>query len=161
MKAVLVLALAAIALGSGDAIATAAEKMVGKYPYSSGGGDDNGPTYGGSYAGCDDTKVLGFDCTGLTKYSVFQGTGKSIPHPPQAQYDSTLGKKVKIADIQRGDILYYGTGGSTSAVYHGVIYIGNNSMVEAQGHDDYCKGIPMRLTSLRKNNLCPYGNRFW
>ena len=74
----------------GSKIASAAKSQVGKWPYSWGGGNNNGATVGikqGISPYCDDRHVKGFDCSGLAKYSVYQGTGVSLPHNAQQQYN--------------------------------------------------------------------------
>lgn len=56
---------------TGPGIVAAAEKMKGK-PYVWGGGNIHGPTNGG------------FDCSGLTQYSVYQAEKKEIRASPSS-----------------------------------------------------------------------------
>ena len=66
----------------------------------------------------------GFDCSGLTAWSWGQA-GVSLPHYSGAQMaDST---PVPISDLQPGDLLFYGPGGSE----HVAMYAGGGSMIEA------------------------------
>ena len=56
--------------GSGAKIVSAARSMVGKWPYSWGGGNNSGATVGIKQdikPYCDDRKIKGFDCSGLAK----------------------------------------------------------------------------------------------
>jgi cell wall-associated NlpC family hydrolase len=66
----------------------------------------------------------GFDCSGLTAWSWGQ-VGVGLPHYSGAQMaDST---PVPISDLQPGDLLFYGPGGSE----HVAMYIGPGEMIEA------------------------------
>jgi peptidoglycan DL-endopeptidase CwlO len=66
----------------------------------------------------------GFDCSGLTAWSWGQ-VGVSLPHYSGAQMsDST---PVPISDLQPGDLLFYGPGGSE----HVAMYVGPGEMIEA------------------------------
>ncbi len=66
----------------------------------------------------------GFDCSGLTAWSWGQ-VGVGLPHFSGAQMgDST---PVPISDLQPGDLLFYGPGGST----HVAMYVGPGTMIEA------------------------------
>jgi peptidoglycan DL-endopeptidase CwlO len=66
----------------------------------------------------------GFDCSGLTAWSWGQ-VGVGLPHFSGAQMaDST---PVPVSDLQPGDLLFYGPGGST----HVAMYVGPGEMIEA------------------------------
>jgi peptidoglycan DL-endopeptidase CwlO len=66
----------------------------------------------------------GFDCSGLTAWSWGQ-VGVGLPHYSGAQMaDST---PVPISDLQPGDLLFYGPGGSE----HVAMYVGPGTMIEA------------------------------
>lgn len=150
-----------IASNGANEIAYAAQSMVGKYPYSWGGGNDNGPTNGivqsiDPY--CDDRGVVGFDCSGLAKYAIYQGTGTSLPHDAQAQYDWAP-IKIPLEGKQAGDLVFFGY--STSSIYHVAIYVGNNMIVEANGHNPDCSGKLVRMVGLYEYNLLPIVARYW
>jgi len=158
--AVLVLAATAAKVNGGDGIASAASSMVGKYPYSWGGGNDNGATYGTKQTVspyCDDRNVIGFDCSGLSKFAVHQGTGKSLAHGASSQYNS-CSNYVSTSSLQAGDLVFFG---STSNIHHVAIYVGSGQMVEASGHNPDCSGIPVRKVSLRTSQLLDKGCRYW
>jgi len=145
---------------TGNSIASAAQSVVGVYPYSWGGGNTNGATFGvkqqfSPY--CDDSRVMGFDCSGLSMFCVFQGCGISLVHSSKVQYENCP-MKVPIADLEVGDLVFYGR--STSSITHVAIYVGNNQMVEASGHNPDCSGVPVRQTALRKGSLIPDGCRY-
>jgi cell wall-associated NlpC family hydrolase len=66
----------------------------------------------------------GFDCSGLTAWSWGQ-VGVGLPHYSGAQMaDST---PVPLNDLQPGDLLFYGPGGSE----HVAMYVGPGEMIEA------------------------------
>jgi peptidoglycan DL-endopeptidase CwlO len=79
----------------------------------------------------------GFDCSGLTAWSWGQ-VGVGLPHFSGAQMsDST---PVPLGDLQPGDLLFYGPGGSE----HVAMYVGPGEMIEAPE-----TGESVHLTSLR------------
>jgi peptidoglycan DL-endopeptidase CwlO len=79
----------------------------------------------------------GFDCSGLTAWSWGQ-VGVGLPHYSGAQMaDST---PVPISDLQPGDLLFYGPGGSQ----HVAMYVGPGEMIEAP-----YTGASVWLTGLR------------
>ena len=79
----------------------------------------------------------GFDCSGLTAWSWGQ-VGVGLPHYSGAQMaDST---PVPVSDLQPGDLLFYGPGGSE----HVAMYVGGGQMIEAP-----YTGASVWLTGLR------------
>jgi len=166
MRTLIALALVALVVVSaqsngGSAIVSAAKSQVGKWPYSWAGGDNHGATYGVKQSCspyCDDRKVKGFDCSGLSKYSVYQGVGVSLAHHAQTQYDNCK-NKVASSDRQPGDLVFFGS--SSSSIHHVAIYIGDNQMIEAPGHDSHCHGIKVRQSALRTKDLVSKVCRMW
>ncbi|MDI3315031.1 MAG: NlpC/P60 family peptidoglycan endopeptidase RipA [Mycobacterium sp.] len=113
-------------------------------PYSWGGGNAAGPSRGiGS--GAD---TVGFDCSGLILYS-FAGVGIKLPHYSGDQYK--LGRKIPSAQMRRGDVIFYGPGGSQ----HVTLYLGNNQMLEA-----FDTGVPVRVAPVRTSGMTPYVVRY-
>jgi cell wall-associated NlpC family hydrolase len=95
----------------GEGAVQAAESQVG-VPYRWGGESPRG------------SADPGFDCSGLTAWSWGQ-VGVGLPHYSGAQMgDST---PVPLSDLQPGDLLFYGAGGSE----HVAMYVGPGTMVEA------------------------------
>jgi cell wall-associated NlpC family hydrolase len=115
----------------------AARKYLGTI-YAWGGGSLSGPSAGW---GIDDG-VVGFDCSGLTRYAYAQA-GIAIPRNSTAQY---LGlPKVSRSDLQRGDLVFWATDTSSpSTIHHVAIYLGNGSILEAPE-----SGEVIRVTSMR------------
>jgi cell wall-associated NlpC family hydrolase len=66
----------------------------------------------------------GFDCSGLTAWSWGQ-VGVGLPHYSGAQMADSA--PVPVSDLQPGDLLFYGPGGSE----HVAMYVGPGTMIEA------------------------------
>jgi peptidoglycan DL-endopeptidase RipA len=113
-------------------------------PYSWGGGNAAGPSKGiDSGAG-----TVGFDCSGLVLYS-FAGVGIKLPHYSGSQYN--LGRKIPSSQMRRGDVIFYGPGGSQ----HVTIYLGNGQMLEAPD-----VGLKVRVAPVRTSGMTPYVVRY-
>jgi cell wall-associated NlpC family hydrolase len=112
---------------SSGAVATAiasAEQWIGTM-YAWGGGALDGPSEGWGI----DEGVVGFDCSGLTRYAYAQA-GITIPRNASAQYMAL--PKVSGADLQPGDLVFYAFDTSDpSSIHHVTIYLGNGQMIEA------------------------------
>jgi len=123
-----------------EAVIARAESVIGT-PYVWGGGDNNGPTGGLRDGGIADSfgdyGRSGFDCSGLTKYA-FAAAGLDLPHYSGAQYQ--MGNKVSRDNLQRGDLIFYGVGGSQ----HVAIYLGNDKMIEAPQSGQNVQVSPVR-----------------
>jgi cell wall-associated NlpC family hydrolase len=105
----------------GSTAANAALSQVG-VPYSWGGGNSSGPSYGfGTGA-----HTKGFDCSGLTLYAWAQA-GVYLYHNAQSQYDSI--RHVSLSQLQPGDLVFYG--GSSGSIDHVAIYVGGGTVVHA------------------------------
>jgi cell wall-associated NlpC family hydrolase len=108
----------------------AASSQLG-VPYSWGGGNFTGPTLGVAQG----AGTVGFDCSGLVLYAVYQASGGVIklPHLADTQVvDATRlgGRQVPIADMQPGDLIAFRYPGAPT--YHHIgIYLGNNQMLNA------------------------------
>jgi peptidoglycan DL-endopeptidase RipB len=112
-------------------------------PYSWGGGLPNGPS-----AGVDsDAGKVGFDCSGLTRFA-FAGVGVLIPKYSGDQYDT--GRKVPVSQAKRGDLLFWGPGGSQ----HVALYLGGGQMLEASG-----SAGKVTVSPVRRGGLQPYAAR--
>ena len=88
-------------------------------PYLWGGGNAAGPTRGTGL----DANTVGFDASGLMVYS-FAGVGIKLPRTSAQQY--LVGRKIAPAEARRGDLIFYGPGGSQSDA----MYIGNGQKLE-------------------------------
>jgi cell wall-associated NlpC family hydrolase len=104
-------------------------------PYSWGGGNANGPSYGicCSPSGKSGTNIKGFDCSGLTVYAYAQA-GIQLPRTAAAQagtgrrIPATLGPGA----LRPGDLVFYAYApGRDSTIHHVGIYLGNGQMINA------------------------------
>ena len=89
--------------------------------------------YGGSTPG-------GFDCSGLVMWS-FAKAGISLPRTAAAQ--SAMGRTIRLADVQPGDLLFY-----YSPIDHVVMATGNGMVVEASEPGVPVHQVPLYTTGL-------------
>lgn len=92
-----------------DRAAGHAAKMIGR-PYKFGGA----------------APAAGFDCSGLVQYG-YRQAGVSLPHNTDQQ--RSLGRPVKVADLRRGDLLFFHQEGKKYG--HVGIYLGRGMFVHA------------------------------
>lgn len=121
-----------------ESVIARAESMIGT-PYVWGGGDANGPT-----TGVNGGSVSGFDCSGLVLYA-FAGAGIALPHYTGYQYQR--GTHVPASEAQRGDLLFWGPGGSQ----HVAIYLGDGMMIEAPQAGQNVTVAPVRWSGMAPN----------
>jgi cell wall-associated NlpC family hydrolase len=96
------------AASAADRAADLAARMVGK-PYKYGGASPSG-----------------FDCSGLVYYS-FKQAGVALPHNATRQRSAS--RLVKVADLRRGDLLFFDQEGKKHG--HVGIYLGERRFVHA------------------------------
>jgi cell wall-associated NlpC family hydrolase len=102
----------------------AALQAVGT-PYAWGGGTLTGPGVGFGI----DAGVVGFDCSGLTRFAYAQAD-VGVARNSRAQY-ATL-PKVARADLRPGDLVFWATDvTSPSTIHHVALYLGSGHIVEA------------------------------
>ena len=106
-------------------------------PYSWGGGAINGPSEGVDH----DAGMVGYDCSGFTRYA-FAGVGVQIPKYSGDQY--TAGRHVPPSQAKRGDLIFWGPGGSQ----HVAIYLGNGQMLEASSAAGQVTVSPVRTAGM-------------
>ena len=87
----------------------------------------------------------GFDCSGLVMWAYAQ-VGISLPHYSGAQFADTT--HISMADIEPGDLLFYGPGGDD----HVAMYVGGGSMIEAP-----YTGASVWITGVRTDGLAGIG----
>ena len=101
--------------GRGQALVNSAKKYLG-VPYVWGG-----------------TSPRGFDCSGLVQY-VCRQNGISVPRVAASQRNA--GRYVSRANLQPGDLVFFGNGGR---ITHVGIYVGNGNMIHAPQTGDVVK----------------------
>lgn len=108
-------------------------------PYAWGGGSLTGPTRGQcspQNGAPNDCNVVGFDCSGLTRYA-FAQVNITIPRTAAMQWQATKAKTVvprggDLAAAQPGDLVFFkGAFGSLDSPEHVGIYIGDGQMINA------------------------------
>ncbi len=92
-----------------DSAASHAAEMLGR-PYHFGGAAPS----------------TGFDCSGLVRYS-YRQAGVSLPHNTDKQRQAS--RRVRLADLRRGDLLFFDLEGKKSS--HVGIYVGHGKFVHA------------------------------
>ena len=107
-------------------------------PYSWGGGTPSGPSTGVDSG----ANIVGYDCSGFTRFA-FAGVGVLIPKYSGDQYDT--GRKVPQSQAKRGDLLFWGPGGSQ----HVAIFLGGGKMLEASGSAGKVTVSPLRTSGLQ------------
>lgn len=149
---------AAVAKATGAAAGGGVQTVISRalsqigVTYAWGGGNGGGPTKGIRDGGVADdfrdyTKT-GFDCSGLMIYA-FKAAGIGLPHYSGYQYNK--GRKVPIAQMQPGDMLFWADGGT---IHHVALYIGDGKMVEAP-----YSGAKVKISPVRYQGLMPYATR--
>jgi peptidoglycan DL-endopeptidase RipB len=112
-------------------------------PYSWGGGTPNGPSKGIDSG----ANIVGFDCSGLVRYS-FAGVGVLLPRFSGDQYNA--GRHIPPSQAKRGDLIFYGPNGGQ----HVTIYLGNGQMLEASG-----SAGKVTVSPVRKSGMTPFLTR--
>ncbi len=92
-------------------------------PYQLGG---NGPAY---------------DCSGIT-YAAWRSQGVTLPRSSRTQYAAVA--HVPLSQMRPGDLVFYGTNRSPSAIYHVAMYIGNGMVAEATAPGEPVPGAAVR-----------------
>lgn len=96
-------------------------------PYSWGGGTIDGPSLGirdgGAADAAGDYNKVGFDCSALARYLIYQSSGVEIPRVSGDQY----GAGQLVGEPEVGDLAY-----PTDPSKHVQIYVGDGMVVEAQ-----------------------------
>ncbi|MBS1862885.1 MAG: C40 family peptidase [Actinobacteria bacterium] len=140
----------------GEAIVAAAASKAG-VPYCEPGGSLSGPTACGG-------KPATFDCSGLAMYAVYQGTGGRVALPHGAGMDHVSGGvAVSRANLQPGDLVFFGPGFNGADFHHVGIYAGNGMMWDANtAFGIYGDGVQLRSLAAIENELGFDGAvRYW
>jgi hypothetical protein len=106
-------------------------------PFSWAGGGVTGPSRGKGTG----AMTVGFDASGLMQYA-YAGAGLKLPRSSGEMYRT--GQKVLPQQAQRGDLIFYGPGGTQSVA----MYLGNNQMLEV--------GDVVQVSPVRSNGMTPY-----
>lgn len=114
---------------AGPQVITAARQHLG-LAYVWGGGNINGPSGGG------------FDCSGLTSYAIYSGTGGRVTLPRTSEQQWTVGTEIPVDQAGPGDLLF-GNFQSTGPG-HVALALGGGQMIEAPQTGDVVKQSAVR-----------------
>lgn len=136
-------------------------KYAGKYlgvPYAWGGGNNDGPTRGIRDGGIADRfgdfNKVGFDCSGLTKYAIFQASGGQISLPHRADLQRRLGEEVAGSPAP-GDLIAFSRDG---VFYHHIgIYLGNGMLRNAPQSGGTVSDMPLSNWGNEKQAIRRFG----
>lgn len=112
------------ASGAAASIIKAAEAQLG-VPYAWGGGTVTGPSEGFAQG----SGTVGFDCSSLVQYAVYQASKGTVMIPRTTTVQVTAGKAVSRNDLKPGDAIYFKLNGGSYD--HVGIYVGNGRMIHA------------------------------
>jgi peptidoglycan DL-endopeptidase RipA len=113
----------------GRQVADLAMRWLGT-PYSWGGGNASGPTWGQG-------GPTGFDCSGLALWAWAQ-VGVSLPH--YSGYQFTSGARVSRSNLMPGDLVFWAYDpADPGSIHHVAIYIGGGRVVQAPQTGDVVK----------------------
>lgn len=99
--------------------------------YSWAGGGASGPSYGVNTSGGGrfDSRIWGFDCSGLTLYS--WAPYKSMAHFAATQYKQAGRFHPTANQLMPGDLIFYSGNGHADGIEHVQMYIGRGQIIQA------------------------------
>ena len=99
-----------------------------------------------AYGGTTDA---GYDCSGFVQ-AAYRSAGVNIPRTTYEQ--ANYGRSVSRAELQPGDLIFYGNGGPSTS-YHAAMYIGNGQVIHSPQSGDSVKKAPMdmmRISAMKR-----------
>jgi hypothetical protein len=142
----------------GDDVIRHAGKYLGT-TYAWGGGTFDGPSLGirdgGVADGFRDFTRVGFDCSGLVLYAVYQASGGAIRLPHLADIQRTMGQEVPLGQQQPGDIIAFAKNGVR--YNHIGIYLGNGMLRNAPQSGGVVSDMPLSTWSSSKQVVRRFG----
>lgn len=125
----------------GITVARAALRWLGT-PYSWGGGNAKGPTYGIAHG----AHIKGFDCSGLALYA-WAKVGVRLDHWTGTQW--TSGPHIPLDQLRPGDLVFFARDtADPDTIHHVGIYLARGQMVEAP-----YTGARVRISSIWRRGL--------
>ena len=85
---------------------------------------------GSPYKYGGDNPDTGFDCSGLVKYILGLSSPIVLPRSSAEMYNDRMARKIELAELKAGDLLFFRIGGS-KRVNHVAVYIGEQRFVHA------------------------------
>lgn len=135
-----------VANGDVQAVIDRGKSIIGT-TYDFGGGTMDGPGPGG------------IDCSAFVAYAWTAAGYRDLPRVTQDQYDYLAAYPVTVDDVQPGDLIYEswgrtGTAGSSTAISHVTMYIGDDQVIEASR-----SAMEVKISSTRFNETAFVGIR--
>ncbi|WP_241661466.1 NlpC/P60 family protein [Thermomonospora catenispora] len=125
----------------GITVARAALRWLGT-PYSWGGGNAKGPSYGIAHG----AHIKGFDCSGLALYA-WAKVGVRLDHWTGTQW--TSGPHIPLDQLRPGDLVFFARDtADPDTIHHVGIYLARGQMVEAP-----YTGARVRISSIWRRGL--------
>lgn len=87
------------------------------------------------------TTDAGYDCSGFTQ-AAYRSVGVNIPRTAAEQ--ASYGRSVSRAELQPGDLVFYGYNGPSSS-YHAAMYIGNGQVIHSPQSGDHVRIADMNM----------------
>ena len=84
---------------------------------------------GGRYVYGGINPETGLDCSGLTRYVIYEATGITLEHHSATQ--AQTGREVSRSEMRPGDIIAYDGDDKDGSVNHVGLYIGNGKIIHA------------------------------
>lgn len=128
----------------GQLVIDAASAWMGT-PYSWGGGSLIGPSEGFAQG----AGIVGFDCSGLTRYAYAQA-GLTLPRVSRDQWQvgTRIPREAGLAAVAPGDLVFFATNPTTGAgIHHVAIYMGGGQMLNAARTGTFVRVEPVWMSS--------------
>lgn len=87
------------------------------------------------------TTDAGYDCSGFTQ-AAYRSAGVNIPRTAAEQ--ASYGRSVSRAELQPGDLVFYGYNGPASS-YHAAMYVGNGQVIHSPQSGDHVRIADMNM----------------
>jgi hypothetical protein len=119
-------------------LAGAQQLVSAGVPYVWGGGHGATPGFsqgirdGGAADANGDYRKVGLDCSGLSRYLIYQATGGAVDPGGTSQDQYTRGVPVSASQAQPGDLVFSNFARDGSGPQHVMVYVGDGKAVEAQ-----------------------------
>lgn len=126
-------------VANGGSIVAAAESQIGK------------PYVWDAPLDYTQTNPSGFDCSGLTQWSVYHGAGVKISHNTVTQYSTDGLTKIPAAQAQPGDLVFYGV---EAAPHHVAIFVDAGTVIDAYDFGTKVQTRPITATPNQTKYVC-------
>ncbi|MPV87614.1 hypothetical protein GB882_02955, partial [Georgenia ruanii] len=99
----------------------------------------------------------GYDCSGLIMRA-YQHAGATVPRTTKQQWAAT--RRVALADLTPGDIVFWSSDGEPTGIYHDALYAGVDPVTGKHMRlQSPSPGKTVELVPMLETNLLPFGGR--